>query len=191
MTCLPRAFPFGFQQTLLYYVSPTDQIQVELASRNFKPADGEGYLGYFGYDRYQDPEYTLQATPAILGASVIRGPKFRCPYKFAWNLQHLTILQYQALWGMYKRQQIEKLPVRLFDTRLALDEAGVRDRAKCSTFPIPGAPTVSGINYFYPQFNIWLDFGTERESYQYAQFGLKFTATELDPANPVPVSQDV
>jgi len=49
--CNPRSFPFGYNQTLLYYVSPSDQIQVQLDNANFRP-EGDGYLGYFGYDRW-------------------------------------------------------------------------------------------------------------------------------------------
>ncbi len=191
MVCEARSFPFGTGQTLIYYVSPTDSITVNLDRYTNYTPEGEGFLGYFGYDRWQDPDLTKTIRQSIMGSSILNGPVFRTPYKFSWQLQLLNLAQYHGLWGIYKRQQAERRAVRLCDYLLALDEAGSRNRAKCSAFPVPGAPAVSGITYFYPQFDIWLEFGQERESYNVDKFSLKFTAIEMNPATPVPVSADI
>lgn len=190
MTCAPRTFPFGYQQTLTYQITPGDSISVVLDNQNYKP-EGDGYLGYLGYDRYQDPDLTTTLQQSVMGSSYLNGPVFRTPYKFSWNLQQLTLGQYMGLWAIYKRQQQEKREVRLYDTRLALDEAGAtRTRAKCGTYPVPGAPTIPRMQFFYPIFRVWLDFGQERESYNVDKFSLKFTGIELDPKYPIDPTED-
>ncbi len=138
---------FGETQTLTYGSAP-NQIQVTLTNDNFLPSDGEGHLPQLGYDRHEDPAHLLTLARTAMGAPRLARPVYKPFQVMSWRLK-LDQPQLLALWGTWKRQQSEQLPVIIIDQRLAMLESTPRVRAKIGT--VPGVTAPAGCEVFWPQ----------------------------------------
>jgi hypothetical protein len=138
---------FGTTQTLTYGSSPS-QIQVVLTNKNFAPGSGEGHLPQLGYDRHDDQAHLLTLARTAMGAPRLARPVYKPFQIMSWRLK-LDQTQLLALWGMWKRQQSEQLPVIVTDQRLAMLESTPRVRAKIGT--VPGVTAPAGCTVFWPQ----------------------------------------
>lgn len=180
-------YPFGYGGFVFVY----DTIVVTVTNpKFFGDNSGEGFASYLAYDRYKDDSQLLVQQPSQLGYAYITGPRYPAPYKFSWNLQLLPLDIYEALWAIYDRQQLERQPCQLRDYHLAMGEPGPRRRGR--TQPATNPAAAPGMVYFYPMFNIWLEMPASGRRYQgHDFFALRFMATEISPATPVPTSFDL
>ncbi|NCJ06686.1 hypothetical protein GS597_09235 [Synechococcales cyanobacterium C] len=172
------SFPFGESQTFVYGQGG-GQISVVLSEQNFAAGAGEGYLALLGYDRQTDPTYQTQNIYNARNQSFWVSPQAD-PQVFAWSLQELSAAQYFGLWGMYLRQQVELQPVTLLDQRLAMQVPSPRARAKVGA--LTGAPAISGCEFIWPIYKVWLDFSGSPRQAVGDHYTLQFQAKEILPA---------
>jgi hypothetical protein len=143
---------FGDIQTLTYG-SGLGQIQVNLTNDNFVPTDGDGHLKQLGYDRPLGTEQLLKLTRTAMGAPALAKQVYKPFQSMKFNLL-INDQQLLALWGMWLRQDAEKLPVILNDQRLAMLETTPRKRAKIGT--VSGVTAPPGCVVFWPRMAILL-----------------------------------
>lgn len=145
------AFPWGTQQTLSY-----GSISVTLAYSNlvFRPSGKDNLFAQVGCDRIRDPEYADSFPLNYMGASQKDGPPHRAPYLYSWQLQLLTYEQKERLEAISFLSQENNTPVRLVDRFYALAEPSPRFRAAAGAVPPAGAPSIPGMVYFWPIFDL-------------------------------------
>jgi hypothetical protein len=143
---------FGDTQTLTYG-SGLGLIQVSLTNDNFSPTSGDGHMPQLGFDRPLDTAQMLKLTRTAMGAPALAKPVYQPFQNLKWNLL-LNDQQLLALWGMWLRQDSEKLPIILDDQRLAMLETTPRKRAKIGT--VPGVTAPPGCLIFWPRMAILL-----------------------------------
>lgn len=143
---------FGTSQTLTYG-SGAGQIQVHLTNDNFVPTEGEGHMPQLGYDRSLETDHLLRISRTAMGTPVLIKHVYSPFQKLKFNLR-LNDQQLLALWGIWLRQNKEKLPVILDDQRLAMLEATPRNRAKVGT--VTGIVAPVGCEVFWPRMAILL-----------------------------------
>jgi hypothetical protein len=183
------SFPWGTLQTLAY---GSITVTLNYANLVFRPSGNDSILSQVGYDRFEDPESLPGFTLNYAGATQKDGPPYRPPYKFTWQLQELTITQLEQLKAISRLSRDAYAPVRLVDRFYALGEPTPRNRAAAGTVPVAGAPTISGMAYFFPLFDLLpLTIGAapryqvgscDAPEYRYK---LDMTATEYSPDRPV------
>lgn len=178
-------FPWGNYQTFAY---ADLSLTLTTENYNFRPGLGSNYLERYGYDRYLDPDRAVEMSYGPLDSSFYAGSK-SAGYLFFWQLQNLTELEFYTMKAIADRSLADRLPVRLLDGLLALEEVSPRSRAKVGT--VTGAPAVSGMNFFYPIFDVVLQYGTERSGWQSGRYDLALQGKEYNPYSPVPVGEDL
>lgn len=163
----PIPHPFGFPSGARQYLWIASIDKVTLADGapivldlqedeyNYSPEDP------LGYDRYTVPDHEQMMDYGLSGVPVVDGAWFESKYQFRWNLR-LIPDRAATLKAIYDTQQIrlKKLrtnyAVKLYDTRLLLQEVAPRTRAAITgnegNYPI--APT--GNVYSYPVFDLIL-----------------------------------
>lgn len=180
-------FLLGTTQTL-----SIGSLSLTLTAEDF---DGGEFSG-LGYIRAKDVGQQVAAAESFFGASLVDGPFFPARYQFAWGLQLLPA-KLMMLIALYEEQQhrfknnIANPTIRLRDQRIVLMERSPRTRAKVGT--VSNAPTPpAGFVFFWPQFNIILESGTDLAQW-YSRpsddlFKVKIAGRELGI---VPTSEDV
>jgi hypothetical protein len=197
------AYPYGDIQTLRYNQDHTQvnaanpEYEIVLNNTNFWPqGDRSTLLGFLGYARYLDDEYLGEVDKSNKGAANVKGPIFES-YDFEWTLKNLTLVQMDQILAMYRLQQRERNPIRLWDQRYRSVQVVARDRARVNTVPIPGAPTGNPRSfYFYGQYDIWLTLNEKDiriarghcTDPSLQTFAIKMAAKDM---NVVPISEDI
>jgi hypothetical protein len=183
------SFPWGTLQTLSY-----GGITLTLSYANlvFRPSGNDSILSQVGCDRFEDPESLPSFTLNYSGATHKDGPPYRAPYKYAWQLQELTITQLEQAKAIARLSRDANSPVRLVDRFYGLGEPTPRTRAAAGTVPVAGAPTVPGMVYFFPIFDLLPLVIGAVSRYQIGscdapeyRYKLDMTATEYSPDQPV------
>jgi hypothetical protein len=183
MVCVGGTPLVGQSQILRYGTGPT-QLTVTLESENYRATSGPGYMSILGYDRVESTEYLRTINRSTQGTAYWQGPSFDPPHDFTWSLQLLTDTELETLWAMHKRQQRDRLPVRLIDTRLAYQEPSPRTRAKSGNVLTP----VAGMVSYFAQFDIQLILEGDRSLRRSGYHDLSLRAVEMSL---VPTSEDI
>jgi hypothetical protein len=171
---------FGTTQKLSYGTGP-GLIELVLTNDNFYPKDGDGHLPQLGYDCAVDQEALLRLTRTAMGSAKLSRPIYT-PFQFlTWSLK-LSQPQLLSVWGMWRRQQVEKLPVIVDDQRLAMLDITARARAKIGT--VTGVTAPPGCAIFWPRLAVLLkleeDWNLLYNCAQTTGFALvNMTATEM------------
>ncbi|NCJ05214.1 hypothetical protein GS597_01495 [Synechococcales cyanobacterium C] len=184
-------FPYGTTQTFRY--NNASDLTLTLLAAEFRPGnDEDSDIRTIGYARRPDEEYEFRTQRTNEGASYWTAPRFQA-YEFEWRLQRLSLQKAEVLIALFERQQRERLPIRLHDQRLASRQVSPRTRARVGT--VAGAPTISGMVYFWGQYdielllqpeNVVLAGGDCKTGAKY--YNASFSAREMDF---VPVSEDI
>ena len=185
MTC---SYPYGPQIQLLYDLGGSNPLSVTFtdAAGNFRCDDGTDRLSQTGYDKVPQAATVAQAVPTAMGAARYSRPIYRPKFEIKVRLQQLTDLQTDTTIAMIERSRLDLRSITLYDQRLVTREPTPRTRAKIGT--VTGAPTVAGVDLFFPQLLIWITQYSEPYRLDQDNNYLDFEAIEIGA--PIPPTAD-